>query len=166
MARPRRERDVRGSEWIAPAAKIFFVNNQLVRVLKQSRSAGTVKLWNMTLDREQFMLYDDFHKHRKRAYPPVVVGRLLGKGPAQMYRYINAGLIKPPLGEVPGGERHWGKKSYYSEEDVFEIREALANGRRKMLTERDLRGKMGDAIVLYTKTSDGRFIPVWAENTY
>ena len=112
MARTSGERNVRGSEWIAPANKIFFVNDQLVRVLKSSRSAGTVKLWNMTLDREQYMLYDDFHKHKKRAYPPVVVGRLLDKGPAQMYRYINAGLIKPPLGEVPGGERRWGKKSY------------------------------------------------------
>ena len=33
-------------------------------------------------------------------------------------------------------------------------------------TEQDLRSKMGDAIMLYTKTSDGRYIPTWQENTW
>jgi hypothetical protein len=34
------------------------------------------------------------------------------------------------------------------------------------LTEQELRGKMGDALMLYAKTKDGRFIPVWQEDTY
>jgi hypothetical protein len=29
-----------------------------------------------------------------------------------------------------------------------------------------LRSRMGDAIMLYTKTSDGRFIPTWQEETW
>jgi hypothetical protein len=35
-----------------------------------------------------------------------------------------------------------------------------------VLTEQELRAKMGDALILYTKTEDGRFVPTWAERTY
>jgi hypothetical protein len=33
-------------------------------------------------------------------------------------------------------------------------------------SEQELRSRMGDAIMLYTKTQDGQFIPVWAEQTW
>jgi hypothetical protein len=31
-------------------------------------------------------------------------------------------------------------------------------------TSQELTRRMGDGILTYTKTEDGRFIPVWAEN--
>jgi len=34
------------------------------------------------------------------------------------------------------------------------------------LTEQELRAKMGDALMLYTRTKDGEFVPVWSEQTY
>jgi hypothetical protein len=97
----------------------------------------------------------------------------------QIERYIKEGLIKPPTGATPGGKRIFTKKSYFSEDDIFEIRNVMANmhtgrprkdgritPRKDVLTERDLRSLLGDGMLLYTKTEDGRFIPVWQEETW
>ena len=124
------------------------------------------------------MLLSDFKKHRKRAYTFSNTARLLNRSNMQLYRYIHRGLINPPMGILPGGERKFTKKSYYSEDDVFEIRRVMSSlhrGRPRkdgkttnnhVLTEQELRAKMGDALMLYTKTKDGRFVPVWSEETY
>jgi hypothetical protein len=69
--------------------------------------------------------------------------------------------------------------SYFSEDDLFTIRSVLATihkgrprkdgritPRRDLPTEKELRSLIGDSIMLYTKTEDGRFIPVWQEETW
>jgi hypothetical protein len=89
------------------------------------------------------------------------------------------GIVPPPTGTVKGGKRMFQKLSYYSEDDIFTIRESIAkihkgrprkDGRttanKDVPTERELRSLLGDAIMLYTKTEDGRFIPIWAEETW
>jgi hypothetical protein len=123
------------------------------------------------------MLYSDFKKHKKRAYTVHNTARLLNRTATQLRRHVDSGNIKPPVGILPNGERSFKRKSYYSEEDVFSIREFLSGvhtGRprkdgkisNKVLTEQELRARMGDALILYTRTKDGDFIPVWAEETY
>ena len=162
---------------VKPSAKIFFINKDLVRVLTSNRGQNIIYLFNLTQDKEQTMLLSDFKKHRKRAYTVIDTCRLLNKSPNQMRVHIRNGFIVAPVGILPGGERSYTKKSYYSEDDIFAIREALSTihiGRPRkdgkisnsMLTEQDLRARMGDALVLYTRTKDGSFIPVWAEETY
>jgi hypothetical protein len=92
---------------------------------------------------------------------------------------IKAGLILPPVGVLPNGERVWQRMSYYSEDELFKIREAIASihcgrprkdgkitSRKDVPTERDLRSLIGDAIMLYTQNKNGEFVPVWAEETW
>ena len=64
---------------------------------------------------------------------------------------------------------------FFKEENLFELREILSTvhiGRprkdgkvtnHKIPTERELRSRIGDAIMLYTKTKSGEYIPVWEE---
>lgn len=162
---------------IKPSAKIFFINNKLVRFISANRGSNIAYIYNITDQKEQTMLYSDFKKHRKRAYTVIDTARLLNRSSNQLRMHIKAGNIKPPMGILPGGERSHTRKSYYSEDDIFEIRNFLCTvhiGRPRndgkisnsMLTEQELRAKMGDALVLYTRTKDGDFIPVWAEETY
>lgn len=167
-----RERPIKAS------AVIFFLDKDLVRLITSNRGANIVYLQNITQSKEQTMLLSDFKKHRKRAYTFSNTARLLDRSNMQLYRYIHRGLIEPPMGILPGGERMFTKKSYYSEDDVFEIRRVMASMHRgrprkdgkttnnHVLTEQELRAKMGDALMLYTKTKDGRFVPVWSEETY
>jgi hypothetical protein len=178
MARTYRKRhDKEVERQIKPSAKIFFINNKLVRFLSVNRGSNIVYLYNITDQKEQTMLYSDFKKHRKRAYTVIDTARLLNRSANQIRMHISDGNIKPPTGILPGGERSHTRKSYYSEDEIFEIREFLCtvhigrprkDGRvsNNVLTEQELRAKMGDALILYTRTKDGDFIPVWAEETY
>lgn len=179
MARENGEATSESSQWrVEPSKTIFFLEDKLIRYISSNRGQNIVYLYNVTDDKPQSMLLSDFKKHRKRAYTVINTARLLNRGPAQIYRYINDGLIKPPTGNLPDGERRFTKLSYYSEDDVFEIREAMSTihrGRPRkdgrvsnngVLTEQELRAKMGDALMLYTRTKDGDFIPVWSETIY
>jgi hypothetical protein len=85
-------------------------------------------------------------------------------------------MIPPPVGAKLNGERGFRIRSYYSESMVRDIRAILATihigqPRKDGLitnnmtpTSQELTRRMGDGILTYTKTEDGRFIPVWAEN--
>ena len=79
---------------------------------------------------------------------------------------------------VPGidGKTGFQIRAYYSEDHVREIRAILASihigqPRKDGLitnnmtpTNQELTRRMGDGILTYTKTEDGRFIPVWSES--
>lgn len=161
-----------------PSNTIFFVNDKLVRLIRKNKSENIVEYYNIIDGKSQIMLYSDFRKHRKRAYTVVDTSRLLNKSLVQFTRYINSGKIPAPIGASLNGVRQFQKKSYYSEDHIFKIREVLAmvhRGRPRKdggvtnnsnPSEQELRSKMGDAIMLYTKTKDGNFIPVWSEETW
>ncbi len=164
---------------IKPSNVIFFINKELVKVLHSNRASDICYLHNYVQDKEQTMRYSDFKKYRKRAYTVINTLRIFKRSRMQIERYIKEGLIKPPTGATPGGKRIFTKKSYFSEDDIFEIRNVMANmhtgrprkdgritPRKDVLTERDLRSLLGDGMLLYTKTEDGRFIPVWQEETW
>jgi hypothetical protein len=166
-------------EWkVDPAGVIFFLDGDLVRLIASNRGRNIVYLYNKTQGKEQTMLRSEFRKKRKRAYLVKDAAKILGVHPQSLYRYAWKGIIPPPMGGALGGEREFHKRSYYSEDDIFLIREIMTSipkGRprkdglvvnNRALTEQEVRAKMGEALILYTRTKDGRYIPVWEENTY
>jgi len=164
---------------IKPSSTIFFLNNELVRLVHFNRANDICTLYNFIQDKEQTMLYSDFKKHRKRAFALKKVAKIFNRSRMQVERWIKKELINPPVGAVAGGKRVFQKLSYFSEDDLFTIRSVLAtihkgrprkDGRVKpsmdIPTEKELRSLIGDAIMLYTKTKDGKFVPVWSEETW
>jgi hypothetical protein len=89
---------------------------------------------------------------------------------------MKRGVIPFPMGSSKDGKTGWQIRSYYSESQVKEIRDILASihigqPRKDGLitnnltpTNQELTRRMGDGILTYTKTEDGRFIPVWSES--
>lgn len=163
---------------VKPSGKLFFINGKLVRVIAANRASNIIYFFNIIDQKEQTMLLSDFKKHRKRAYTTIDAGRILNRSREALKLYCEAGLIKPPVGTLANGERSFTRKSYYSEDDIFEIHKVMQGihkGRPRkdgkivnntLLTEKEVRAKMGEELVLYTRTKDGRFIPVWEEQTY
>jgi hypothetical protein len=163
---------------INPCKKIFFINKELIKVFHINKSSNIVNFYNVTSGKEQSMLYSDFKKHRKRAYSVISSAKILNRSRIALQKYYLNGLIPEPIGAKLNGERDFRVMSYYSEDTLFEIREIMTtihHGRPRkdgnitpsnVPTEQDLRSRMGDAIMLYTKTSDGRFIPTWQEETW
>lgn len=169
-------------EWqssVKPSSVIFFLNNDLVRLIHSNRASNVCTIYNYIQDKEQSLLLSDFKKHRKRAYTFMNTTKIFGRSRVQFERMIKAEIILPPTGAVIGGKRVWQKMSYYSEDDLFKIREAMSNihsgrprkdgritPRKNIPTEKELRSLIGDAIMLYTQNKSGEFIPVWAEETW
>jgi hypothetical protein len=89
---------------------------------------------------------------------------------------IKKGVIPPPVGSTINGRTGWQIRSYYSESAVKVIRDILASihmgqPRKDGLitnnmtpTNQELTRRMGKGILTYTKTDDGRYIPIWSEN--
>lgn len=166
-------------EKVKPSQTIFFLNKDLVRLVHHNRPNDICEIYNFNQDKMQTLLYSDFKKHRKRAFSTKNTTKIFKRSRMQFERWIKDGLIRPPSGATAGGIRVFQKLSYYSEDDLFTIRETAAtihkgrprkDGRitpsRDIPTEKELRSLIGDAIMLYTRTEDGRFIPTWAEETW
>jgi hypothetical protein len=137
--------------------KVWFLNNDLVRIVHFNRSNGIMSVYNITKDRLESCLISDFKNKRERAYTVGETADLVNRHKKYM----------PSLMKV---------RSYYSESQVKEIRDILATyhiGRPRKdnlitnditPTKAELTRRMGDGILTYTKTEDGRFIPIWSES--
>jgi hypothetical protein len=156
--------------------KVWFLNGELVRPHHFNRSNGLVTVYNITQDRLETCLISDFKKKREKAYTVGQTANLVNRHKKYMPSLIKRGVIPPPMGSQKGGKTGWQVRSYYSESQVKEIRDILASihigqPRKDGLVtnnmtpnKQELTRRMGDGILTYTRTEDGRFIPVWNES--
>lgn len=156
--------------------KVWFLNGELVRPHHQNRAAGLITLYNIIQDRMETCLISDFKKNRERAYTVGETAELVNKHKKYMPSLMKRGIIPKPMGSQKGGNTGWQVRSYYSESQVREIRDILATIHRgqprkdgnitnnQVPNAQELTRRMGDGILTYTKTEDGRFIPIWSES--
>lgn len=161
---------------VIPGSKrVWFLNGDLVRVHHLNRSNNIMSVYNIVKDQIESCLVSDFKRNRERAYTVGETADLVNRHKKYMPQLMKRGVIPHPTGSQKGGETAWQVRSYYSESQVREIRDILASyhsGRArkdKLITnnitpsKQELTRRMGDGILTYTKTEDGRFIPVWSE---
>ena len=156
--------------------KVWFLNGDLVRLYHSSRSTGMVTVYNINKDRIETCMRSDFRKNREKAYTVAQTATLVNRHRKYMPDLIKRGVIPKPVGSSLDGKTGWQIRSYYSESHVKEIRAILASihigqpRKDKLITNnmtpttQELTRRMGDGILTYTKTEDGRFIPVWSES--
>ena len=161
---------------IKGSKKIWFLNGDLVRLYHSSRSTGLVSVYNITKDRIETCLRTDFRKNRENAYTVAETAKLINRHRKYMPTLMKKGVIPPPIGSRLNGQRGWQIRSYYSESTVQAIRDILASihmgqPRKDGLvtnnmtpTNQELTRRMGKGILTYTRTDDGRYIPIWSEN--
>jgi len=155
---------------------VWFLNGDLVRVHHSSRSTGFVTVYNINKDRLETCLRSDFRKNREKAYTIAETAVLVNRHRKYIPSLIKRGVIPAPKGSSIDGKTGFQIRAYYSESQVKEIRDILASihigqPRKDGLitnnmtpTNQELTRRMGNGILVYTKTKDGRFIPVWEEN--
>lgn len=162
---------------VVPASKkIWFLNGNLVRVHHLNKSNGIMSVYNITHDQIESCLISDFKKSRERAYTVGQTADLVNRHKKYMPSLMKRGVIPYPTGAQKGGATGWQIRSYYSESQVREIRDILASyhmgAQRKdgLITnnvtpsKQELTRRMGDGILTYTRTEDGRFTPIWSES--
>jgi hypothetical protein len=134
-----------------------------------------MSVYNINKDRLESCLVTDFKRNRKKAYTVGETAILVNRHKKYMPSLMKRGIIPHPKGSQKGGATGWQVRSYYSELQVHEIRDILATyhigqpRKDKLITnditptKQELTRRMGDGILTYTRTEDGRFIPVWNE---
>jgi hypothetical protein len=161
---------------IPGSKKVWFLNGNLVRVHHLNKSNGIMSVYNITKDQLESCLISDFKRNRERAYTVGETAQLVNRHKKYLPNLMKRGIIPHPTGSQKGGATGWQVRSYYSESQVRDIRDILASyhmGRPrkdKLITNditpspQELTRRMGDGILTYTRTEDGRFIPVWSES--
>jgi hypothetical protein len=135
-----------------------------------------MSVYNIIKDQIESCLVTDFKKNREKAYTVGETAQLVNRHKKYMPSLMKRGIIPHPTGSQKGGATGWQVRSYYSQSQVYEIRDILASyhiGRPRndglitndmTPTRQELTRRMGDGILTYTRTEDGRFIPVWSES--
>lgn len=161
---------------ISGSKKVYFLNNNLVRVHHINRSNGIMSVYNIINDSIESCLVSDFNKNKERAFTVGETAKLVNRHKKYMPELMRKGIIPFPTGSQKGGARGWQVRSYYSESQVFEIRDILATyhmGRPRkdgLITNditpsrQELTRRIGNGILTYVRTEDGRFIPTWSES--
>lgn len=161
---------------ISGSKSVWFLNGDLVRVHHLNKSNGIMSVFNITKGQIESCLISDFKKSRERAFTVGQTALLVNRHKKYMPQLMKRGVIPFPMGAQKGGATAWQVRSYYSESQVREIRDILASyhigqPRKDGLitnnmtpTKQELTRRMGDGILTYTRTEDGRFIPIWSES--
>jgi hypothetical protein len=172
----RTREEYNNAEVVPGNKKVWFLNNKLVRVYHINRSNGIMSVYNIIDDKIESCLVSDFKKNREKAYTVGQTADLVNRHKKYMPSLIKRGVIPGPVGSQAGGKTGFQVRSYYSHSQVKEIRDILASihigqpRKDKLITNditpspQELTRRLGDGILTYTKTEDGRFIPVWSES--
>jgi hypothetical protein len=158
-----------------PHRRIWFLDDDLVRVTHVSRSQGMVTLFNCTKDCNMVTTMVEFKRKRKRAFTIMETSKLLNYHRKSIPRLVKSGILPKPTGELPGGKTAFHYLSYYNEDQIWEARKLLSQthiGRprkdgkvtnNRVPTEQELRYAMGEGLIYYVKDETGKFIPVFSE---
>ena len=155
---------------------VWFLNGDLVRPHHLNRANGIITLYNINKDRLETCFITEFKRKREKAYTVGETAELINRHKKYIPDLIKRGVIPPPVGSSKDGKRGFQIRCYYSESQVKEIRDILASihigqPRKDGLvtnnmtpSPQELTRRMGQGILTYTRTEDGRFIPIWNES--
>jgi hypothetical protein len=158
-----------------PNKRAWFLDDDLVKITHVSRAQGIVLLWNCTKAVQMTMTLVEFKRKRKKAFTVSETAKLLNYHRKSIPRLVKAGMLPSPIGQLPNGETAFHHLSYYSEDHIWEARNLMAQthmGRarkdglitnNKTPTEQELKYAMGEGLLYYVKSEEGRFIPVFSE---
>ena len=167
---------------IVPSSKtLCMVDGRLYKIHKKNAATGLVILIDQHNKKPYTMLLDDFLRNKEPVYPLPKVADLLNRHKVWLKRQIWYGVFFSPTyctedGNPDKTKRGAGTNGYYSEKEVFALRDIMVEKRQysklgdkhhtaSIPSVQELRRRMGIDMLTYTKLPDGRFIPVWRETT-
>ena len=142
----------------------FFLNGKVHKVLKLSRAKDEVIAWSY-LDKKRMMYsYSQVDKNMEKAYSISEVSKILGRHRVTIEEYILQGKIRQPQKVYPisNPESTWSKYML-SESDILDIHQFIidAGHIRDLPSKAELQALLKHSLIMYTKTEDGKFVPVW-----
>ena len=142
----------------------FFINNKIHKVLKRSRARDELIAWCYPDKKRVLYSYALVEKGMENAYSIQQASKFLNRHKVTIENYILDGKIKQPQVVYPIGnpESTWNKYML-SESDILDIHQFIldAGYLRDLPSKAELIALLKHNMILYTKDSEGKFIPVW-----
>ncbi len=157
MARAKRQRTRKKLQY-------FFLNEKIHKVIKLSRARDEVIAWCYPDKKRVLYPYSLVEKNMENAYTILQAAEILNRHRVTLEEYILAGKIKQPQKVYPISNpgSAWSKYMM-SETDILDIHQFILDDGyiRDLPSRAELQAILKHNLILYTKTNDGNFVPVW-----
>lgn len=145
--------------------RYFFLNEKVHKVLRASRAKDELVAWCYPDRKRVLYSYHQVDKNMGKAYTMTEAAVLLNKHKITLEDYILEGKVRVPQKIYPIGNPENTKWSKYllSQEDILDMHEhILDSGHSKEVPSKtELLSLLKHNLILYTKTEEGKFVPVW-----
>lgn len=143
----------------------FFLNDKIHKVLKSSRSKDELIAWCYPDKKRVMYSYSQVKKNMESAYTVVEVADMLNKHRVTIQEYILNEKVSTPQKIYPIGQPDsvtWSKYMF-NQKNILDIHQhILDSGHSKEVPSRtEIQALLKNNLVLYTKTEEGKFVPVW-----
>jgi len=161
---------------VPPLKSLWSIDDQIYSIESRRTAANLVTLQNRHDKKLYTMLWTDFVHNRQSVYPLRRTADLVNRNFVWLKHQIWRGAIPEPIYRTPDGKPPEIKSRFslpvYNTDGVFAIRNIMAErltlstGTRLVYVPsmQELRRRMGLDMLTYTRTTDGRFIPIWQES--
>ena len=143
----------------------FFLDGKIHKSLHVSRARDEITAWCYPDRRRVMYNYSLVKKYMKKAYTLKETAKILNKHKITIEDYILDGKIQQPTKIYPISNPDDAGWSMYmlDEDDILKIHQfILDDGYSSSTPSRtELLALLRHETILYTKTTDGRFVPVW-----
>jgi hypothetical protein len=145
--------------------RYFFLNDKIHKVLKASRSKDEMIAWCYPDKKRVMYSYSQVKKNMETAYTVVEVAVMLNKHRVTIQEYILNEKVATPQKIYPIGQpdsENWSQYMF-NQKNILDIHQhILDSGHSKEVPSKaEVLALLKNNLVLYTKTEDGKFVPVW-----
>lgn len=145
--------------------RYFFLNDKIHKTLSSSRSKDELIAWCYPDKKRVMYSYSQVKKHMENAYSIRQVSQILNRHRVTIQDYIIEGKIATPQKIYPIGEPDSTSWSMYmfNQKNILDMHQhILDSGHSSEIPSRtELQALLKNNLILYTKTEDGKFVPVW-----
>ena len=145
--------------------RYFFLNDKIHKVLKSSRSKDEMIAWCYPDKKRVMYSYSQVKKNMETAYTVVEVASMLNKHRVTIQEYILNEKVATPQKIYPIGQpdsENWSQYMF-NQKNILDIHQhILDSGHSKEIPSKaEIQALLKNNLVLYTKTEEGKFVPVW-----
>lgn len=153
----------------------FYINGKLHKVLRQSRAEDLVVAWDYESGKRVAFSLSELKKTMQHAYPISNVVKIIGKHEDTIKMHLYKGNLKFPQQSYSLNGNKTPGKYYWSEDNIREMHtffKTVHRGRPRkdgsitpgnMPSRAEIEALMRQENILYIKSDDGTFVPVWKQ---
>lgn len=155
--------------------KFFYLDGNLHQLLHVIRPSDLCVAWSYPERKRKGYVWSDVQKRMTNAYTISETAKLLNRAPIAIRKYLENGDIDYPQRRHKMDENYKPTVYMFSEDDVLKIHDYLLTvhwGRprhdglvrpKPMPTRAELKALMRHDTVMYVKSSDDEYVPLWKE---